>query len=292
MLPAQTKVERAPLSTFEYDAAVPLDIRKKSTMDRVGYTLIDLTYASPDSGRVPAFLFVPDGEGPFAGLLVMHGMPGSRQNTRQFAERYVQGGAVVLCITAPFSRPHDKPRQNPITFTDQDRQEQIQLIKDLRRGVDLLAAHRKVDPERIGYNGGSFGAAMGGLLAAVEKRIKAFVLWVGDGGLVSHVSGPDDPNGPFFRLPEKQRRDWLRGMEPIEPIRFVGLARPGSLFFQAARKDQFIPRADSKRYIAAGSEPKKVQWYNANHGLNRRAFRDQAEWLEQKIGIDPKKASW
>lgn len=44
---AQTKVERAPLSTFDYDAKAPLDIRELTTTDRAGYTLIDLTYASP-----------------------------------------------------------------------------------------------------------------------------------------------------------------------------------------------------------------------------------------------------
>jgi len=42
-------------------------------------TLIDLTYASPMGGRVPATLVVPDGAGPFAGMLYQHGTPSTRQ---------------------------------------------------------------------------------------------------------------------------------------------------------------------------------------------------------------------
>lgn len=286
---AQSDPSRAPLATFDYDADAPLDVREVSTEDRGGYTVVDLTYASPAGGRVPALLYAPKGEGPFAGLILMHGMPGSRQNAARFAASYVKAGAVVLAITAPFARPNDEARRPTITFTDQDRAEQIQLIQDLRRGVDLLAAHPRVDAARIGYSGGSYGGAMGGLLAGVEKRIKAYVLWVGDGGLVAHVTGPDDEGGGFQRLPSERRTAWLRAMEPIEPLRFVGRAAPSALFFQAGRHDQLIPVADAERYIAAGSEPKRVQWYDAGHGLNQDAFRDQALWLEEMIGIDAAK---
>ena len=33
---------------------------------------------------------------------------------------------------------------------------------------------------------------MGGLLAGVEDRLRAYVLQVGDGGLVTHMTGPED----------------------------------------------------------------------------------------------------
>lgn len=178
----------------------------------------------------------------------MHGMPGSRNNATHFAEQYVQAGAVVLAITAPFSRPNDVARRPAITFTEKDRDEQIQLIQliqDLRRGVDLLANHPRVDAARIGYSGGSYGGAMGGLLAGVEKRIKAFVLWVGDGGLVAHVNGPDDAGNRFHQMAPEQREAWLQAMLPIEPIRFVGMAAPSALFFQSGRSDRVIPAEDA-----------------------------------------------
>jgi hypothetical protein len=80
----------------------------------------------------------------------------------RLCEDLVHTGAVVLTISAPSART---PGRDWITFTPRDRDEQIQLMVDLRRGVDLLTQHQKVDPARIGYVGYSYGAAMGGLLA-------------------------------------------------------------------------------------------------------------------------------
>ena len=97
---------------------------------------------------------------------------------------------------------------------------------DLRRAVDLLAARPEVDRRRPAYVGVSYGAAMGGLLAGVEGRLKAYVLAVGDGGLVSHFTGPDDTDGPRQRLAATDRERWLAAMRPIEPINFVARAAP------------------------------------------------------------------
>jgi hypothetical protein len=99
-----------------------------------------------------------------------------------------------------------------------------------------------VDRRRLAYVGISYGAAMGGLLAGVEDRIKAYVLAVGDGGLVSHFTGPDDTDGPLQRLPAADRERWLAAMRPIEPIRFIGRAAPAALLFQAGTKDELILR--------------------------------------------------
>ena len=53
------------------------------------------------------------------------------------------------------------------------------------------------------------------------------------------------------------------------------MAAPSALFFQAGRSDRLIPIEDAERYHAAGSEPKRVQWYDAGHSLNPDAYRDQ-----------------
>lgn len=175
---------------FAYDTQAPLDIQEVSRRQEEGVTVIDLTYASPMGGRVPATLVIPDGAGPFAGMLYQHGMPSTRQPLIPAAVTYARMGAVVLLIDAPFARRSDGMYES-VTMTEQDRREQIQLIVDLRRGVDLLLSRPEVDPERLAYIGGSYGGAMGGLLAGVEHRLKAYVLQVGDGGLVmtSHESG-------------------------------------------------------------------------------------------------------
>ena len=60
---------------FEYDRQAPLDVREVGKEKRAGgVAVIDLTYASPKGGRVPAYVVVPAGRGPFAGVLFGHWM--------------------------------------------------------------------------------------------------------------------------------------------------------------------------------------------------------------------------
>ncbi len=179
---------------FDYEAAFPVEITEKSVEEADGYTIYDISYPSTKTGDVPAYLVVPEGSGPFAGIILMHGSSGSRETLVPLAEDLVHTGAVVLTISAPSARISGR---DWITFTPQDREEQIQLMVDLRRGVDLLTQHEKVDPSRLGYIGYSYGAAMGGLLAGIEPRIKAYGLMVGDGGLVNHFTDESEPVGGF-----------------------------------------------------------------------------------------------
>ncbi len=274
------------LKLFDYDPKAPLDIKVVSTEKKEGYTLQQLTYASPKGGRVPALLAVPDGPGPFAGVLLMHGLPGTAQKMLPEAEKLAKLGAVSLAINAPFSRGSrlNEP-QGELRFDARDRDDQIQLNIDLRRGVDLLLSRPDVDKNRLAYIGRSYGGAQGGLLAGIEKRLKAYVLIVGDGGLVAHFTGADDTMGPMQFLPPEQAKRWLALMEPVEPIRWVGKAAPAHLLFQNGRQDTLVPQAAAQAYQAAGSEPKKVLWYDADHSLNDQAIRDRHLWLAEEIGI-------
>jgi hypothetical protein len=273
---------------FEYQAKTELVLTEQSLRQENDYTVHKLTYPSPKTGNVPAYLVVPEGPGPFAGILLMHGSSGSRETLLPLAEDLVKTGAVVLTISGPAARPEEGSREW-LTFTSRDRDDQIQLIVDLRRGVDLLIQQDGVDPSRLGYIGYSYGAAMGGLLAGVEPRIKAYGLMVGDGGLVNHFMEAGRPVGWFQEIAPAAREQWLKAMEPIEPIHYVGHAAPSTLFFQNARFDTSVTEADALAYQAAGSEPKQIQWYDSGHGLPSQAYLDMVDWLAGQIGIDESK---
>jgi dienelactone hydrolase len=274
------------LALFDYDAGAPLDVQETSTAG-IGVTRTDFTYASPKGGRVSATLLVPEGPGPFAGIVLMHGMPGKRQHVLYTGERFARAGAVVIAIDAPHARPEHQQRvSGAIALTELDRQEQIQLVVDLRRAVDLLLARPDVDPLRLAYVGFSYGGAMGGLFAGIEDRLQAYVLVVGDGGLVTHTTGLDDVGGGLYALPQEKREAWWDAMWPIEPVHFVAHAAPAALLFQSGRQDRAVPLPDAVRYQLAGSEPKDILWYDAGHGLGTEAEHDRAHWLEQHIGID------
>ncbi|HEV3486869.1 MAG TPA: alpha/beta fold hydrolase, partial [Vicinamibacterales bacterium] len=172
-------------------------------------------------------------------------------------------GALVIAIDAPFARRSGPP----VRFSTADRAEQIQLIKDLQRAVDVLRARANVDDERIAYLGISYGGAMGALFAGIERRIKAAALVVADGGLVSHSTGPEDVNF-MASLSCATRVNWFQAMIPIEPIRFIPHASPTALLLQSGRLDNLVPAADAEELHAAAPEPRTIRWYDAGHGLN------------------------
>jgi uncharacterized protein len=277
---------------FTYNPRRPLAITRLALTTRLsanelrGVTVHSITYASPKGGEVPALLVVPKGRGPFPGVIVQHGLPSTKEDLLPVGIDLARTGAVAILIDAPFNRPQQGTIRRDISGTPKDRDEQIQLIIDLRRAVDLLIARPDVDADRLAYVGISYGAAMGGLLAGVEDRIKAYVLAVGDGGLVSHFTGPNDPQPPPSLSAEDWER-WLAAMRPIEPINFIGQAAPAALLFQAGTKDELVPPEDARRYQQAASQPKEIRWYEAGHELNCTAREDMMTWLARRIRIDP-----
>jgi dienelactone hydrolase len=202
----------------------------------------------------------------------------------EFGMRYAHYGAVVIYVDPPSFRPQDTGPRGILTFTEQDREEQIQLIIDLRRAIDLLMARPDVDPERIAYLGVSYGGAMGGLLTGIDHRLQACVLIVGDGGFVTHETNPENltmPMNEFF----KDYKAWIDAMWPIEPIHYVSHASPTPLLFQNAVQDQYVNVDDAIRYQDVASEPKHVIWYESEHWpLPDEVIMDNAKWLQPFIG--------
>jgi uncharacterized protein len=138
-------------------------------------------------------------------VIVQHGLLSTKQDFLPVGVDLAGTGAVAILIDAPFNRPQHGRIQGDISLTPADREEQIQLIVDLRRAVDVLAARPEADRRRPTHVGVSYGAAMGGLRAGVEHPLKAYVLAVDDGGLVSHFTGPNDTDGPLRALPAQDR---------------------------------------------------------------------------------------
>jgi dienelactone hydrolase len=213
-------------------------------------------------------------------MVLMHGLPGSASAMTGLAQHYAQHGAVVIAIDAPFARRLGPP----VRHTAQDRAEQIQLIKDLQRAVDVLRSRPNVDDDRIAYMGVSYGGAMGALFVGIERRLKTAALVVGHGGPVSHSTGPEGFKH-ISGLPCATRVAWIRAMAPIEPIRFIGHANV-PLLLQNGTFDDLIPRPDAEELHLAAPQPKEVRWYDTGHNLNQQAVADRLQWLHEKIGLD------
>lgn len=188
----------------------------------------------------------------------------------------------MIAIDAPWNRRAAPPY---LTLTDQDRAEQIQVVKDLQRAVDVLRSRPNVDDGRIAYVGFSWGGATGALFVGIERRLKAAALVVGHGGQVSHATGPEG-HKLIANVPCARRVAWIRAMAPIEPIRFVGHANV-PLLLQNGTLDPLIPVADAAELHAAAPQPKTIRWYEAGHSLGPQGQIDRHAWLNGQIGLDP-----
>lgn len=267
---------------FAYDVNAPLNLQKAIESTNNGVEVSAISFSSPDGGSVTGLLFDPVTRSSLRpGIVLMHGMPGNARGMAPLAQLFAQFGAVVIAIDAPFARRSGPP----VRLSAQDRAEQTQLIKDLQRAVDVLRARVNVDDERIAYLGISYGAAMGALFAGIERRIKAAVLVVGDGGLVSHFTGPEDLDF-MASLSCATRLNWFRAMSPIEPIRFIAHAAPTALLLQSGQFDNLVPAVDAQALHTAAPDPKTIRWYEAGHGLNLQAAWDRHDWLHEQIGLD------
>jgi dienelactone hydrolase len=267
---------------FGYDVDAPLHLQKtlQSTMDGVEVSAV--SFSSPDGGVVTGRMWDPvTRSGLRPGMVLMHGLPGSSANMASSAQYYARYGAVVIAIDAPWNHRATPPY---LTFTAQDRTEQIQVVKDLQRAVDVLRSRPNVDDDRIAFVGFSWGGATGALFVGIERRLRTAVLVVGHGGQVSHATGPVGSK-LVAGLPCARRVAWMRAMAPIEPIRYVGNANV-PLLLQNGRSDEYVPVYEAEELHAAAPQPKEVRWYQSGHTLPPQARVDGHRWLHDKIGLD------
>ncbi len=235
---------------FDYDSQMPLDIQEESVSDEDGVKVHDITYAGANGDRVKAFLIVPPGEGPFAGIVFLHRGDGSRYQFLDEAILLAKKGVVSLLVQGRYN-----PESNNF----------IQQVINLRRGADLLASRPDVDSNRLAYVGHSWAGTFGGILAGVDRRFKTYVLMAG--------------------VPYWSKKGEINKMIPLDGIRYVGQAAPASLFFQCAERDEGVTQETAQEYYEAGSEPKRIEWYDAGHRLNEEAQQDRLEWLSEELKL-------
>ena len=274
---------------FDYDRQGPLGIREIGVERRGNVRVYDITYASPKGGVVPAYLVVPKGKGPFAAVVWGHWYWGNSpmRNRKEFLDEAValaQVGVVSLLTDGPIARPGHVQNDEPLN--EQEVNDLVQQVTDMRRGVDLLLARKDVDLKRIAYVGHSYNAVVGAILSGVERRFKAFVLMAG--------TMSDDVT---MKTPEYQRYRQKVGTEKHDAFvekhswtdqgKYVSHAAPAVVFLQYGSQEKFLTPERARLYAAVVSEPKRFELYDAPHALNAAARRDRIAFLAEQLHLKP-----
>ena len=277
------------LAHFDYDRAAPLGMQEAGVEHRGDVSIHDISYVSPKGGRVPAYLVVPSGKGPFAAVIWGHWyMPGSEfLNRKEFLAEAVAlapSGVVSLLPDGPIARPGHVEDKN--LLSDQNASDLLQQIIDIRRGADLLLARSDVDPKRLAYVGHSYDATVGAFLCGIDKRFKAFVLMAGT--LSDEVDRRSKEYEQFRQKVGPEKFDAFQAKYFwIDPGKYVSHASPAHVFLQYASREDYLTPERDREYAAIVSEPKTFKLYDAPHALNAEARRDRIAFLSQQLGFKP-----
>jgi hypothetical protein len=255
---------------FEYDRT-PLAPRLLERVDEGEWTreLVQVTagYGGdslllylylPRRGRrpCPAVVFFPPGSAIAKPTL-------GKRETYHFDFLLKGGRAVLYPVYKGTYQRRDSLRSDAQDSTIFYRDHVVMWGKDLRRAVDYLETRPEVSTARLGYYGVSWGGALGGLMPAIESRIKVVVL---------EVAGLDFP--PI--RPE------------VDPVNYLPRIHAPTLMING-RYDFYFPVETSQRpmFRLLGTAPadKRHVIEEGSHFVPRpRLIQETLAWLDRYQG--------
>jgi dienelactone hydrolase len=179
-------------------AEAPVDFVTHTTALVDGYSRHRISYTSVEGEAIPAYLLLPNGEGPFAAVLVHHQHAGERHLGKSevcglagdplqaFGPALAKKGLVVL---APDSICFEDRRRNH-TGIEPGEDDVMQhydelcyrlvrgdtlmrkVLSDSAQGISLLLGHPQIDSGRLGIMGHSYGGSTALFHGALDERIR------------------------------------------------------------------------------------------------------------------------
>lgn len=198
-------------------------------------------------------LFVPQGKGPFPGIIFYHGRGSDRTRYLPMAKFLSNKGMITLAFD------FGGCGESSGVFANQTHR---MGVEDGRSALEFLL-NQKVDKERIGIQGTSFGGYVTGMLLNDFNFIKSVVLRVpasySDELLDTTVRADDEKD--FF----SKRENW------IDASSYKGISNfAGDLLVIKSKNDEVVsPEAVDKYFQdAAKAKNKKMIVQNADHSFS------------------------
>ena len=256
---------------FDYDPlplSAKVELRDSSAQDWIREKV---TFATAYGGeRMAAWLFLPRrGRPPFQTTVVFPGsgairaapFDGVLESRASFMPP--AGRAVVVPI---YKSTHERSDTLTSDIADHSimwRDHVVMWVKDFRRTLDYLSTRPDIDSTKFAYFGFSWGGNMGGIIPAVEPRLKTAVLYVA--GLTME-----------------------RGRPEVDPVNFLPRVRIPVLMLNG-KYDFYVPSETSQKpfFMFLGSPPNDKRWimYEGGHDVPRTQYiRESLAWLDKYVG--------
>ncbi len=272
---------------FEYSSRASLDQRETNVEMRGNVRLIEMNYAGSNDERVPAYILIPHGNGPFPAIIWGHWLGTNKDEFLDEALALAHSGVISVLIDAPQARHGYTVPKDLMEATKQQSEAASHQVIDLLRAVDLLLARRDVDRKRIAYVGHSFDAHVGAILAGVETRICCYVLMAGSYSDEEEIFSSQDPQLVAYRkqIGDEALREYFHEYAWNDPVYFLGHTNDESIFLQFASQDP-TAKTQAQHYLDLfSSRDKKMEFYDAPHALNAAARLDRDRWLQKHLGL-------
>jgi cephalosporin-C deacetylase-like acetyl esterase len=280
------------LQRFSYDSRSGLELRETNVEKRGPVRLIELNYAGDGGDRVPAWLLIPPGNGPFPAVIWGHWlMKGSPLNNKdEFLEEALvlaRAGVVSVLIDTPQARHGYAEATDLMEYVKQQSEAAAHQVIDLRRAVDLLLLRHDVDRRRIAYVGHSWSAHVGAILAGIDTRVCCYVLMASGYSDEEETFTSQDPAILRYRqqLGDDTLREYFHDYAYDDPVYYLSHTSNESIFLQFASGDQTTKAMGQKYVDLFSAKDKQMQFYEAGHALNAAARLDRVRWLQKKLGV-------
>jgi formylglycine-generating enzyme required for sulfatase activity len=258
---------------FVYDRA-PLDARVDKVLETDNWKLEAVSLNAAYNGeRLPVYIYLPlHGKPPFQPVVLFPGSnvlfesrfdPHWIEQYRDYTFIMKSGRALVFPIYKSTFERQDSLRSDlqdkSVTYKDHV----VMWVRDLGRTIDYLETRKDMLPDRVAYLGVSWGGFLGGILPAVEKRIRVVVLNVG--GMAMEQA-----------LPEVDQINYLPRV--TQPVLMLN-----------GEYDNYFPVETSQKplYKFLGTPPsdKKMIVYPSGHLVPRVEFmKETLAWLDEYLG--------
>ncbi|HEY9293081.1 MAG TPA: S9 family peptidase [Microlunatus sp.] len=226
----------------------------------------ELTIAGRDGYPVHGWLAVPDGDGPFPVLLMIHGGPFAAYGPQLFDETQVLTGAgyaVAYCNprgSRTYGEDHGRAIRQRMGTVD------LQDVLDFFDGA--IASEPRVDGDRAGILGGSYGGYLTAWTIAHDHRWRGAI--IERGFLDPELFFGTSDIGPFFgREYVGDGSDQVAAQSPQAKI--AAVSTPSLLMH--SELDLRCPLSQAERYYATlkrqGVDTELVIFPGENHELSR-----------------------
>jgi dienelactone hydrolase len=230
--------------------------------------------AAYEKDRVVAYLFLPKRSNPpFQAVFYFPGSnaiwePSIKNHISFFDFFITDGRAVVYPI---YKGIHERNKDGVLTTAIHTPTKEYQhtyneflakWIKDLSRTIDYLETRNDFDSDKLAFYGLSWGGELGGIIPAVEERLKANILYLG--GFLPY----GDP------LPE------------AHPFNYVPRIKTPTIMING-RYDLTFPLETHVKpmFDLLGSQEKHLALYDTGHYIPRKdLIRESLTWLDKYLG--------